>query len=189
MNYALTSFDYPPRSEAEIANFIGPPLDQSLKAFSGSENDKHIDELITKYRERYLEVGYKENELYPDSIEMLTLLKNNNRAMGVCTSKHQPIAEQILQHFAIDHFFDFVSGPLDKTTKAKQLEELLRQNKISNDSIMIGDRAIDLTSAQQNNLAGAGVLWGYGNLAELSAEAPNFIFSSSMELANTLSVA
>lgn len=185
MNYALTSFGYSPRQEAEISKYIGPPLDQTLSALSESDDEVHIDELIAKYRERYFEIGFKENQLYPGVVDMLTALKAENIKMGVCTSKHQTIAIQILQHFEINGFFDFVSGPLDKITKAKQLEELLQQEAISNSSLMIGDRAIDLTSAKQNTLACAGVLWGYGDLEELSAESPNYVFASPMELSNT----
>ncbi len=46
---------------------------------------------------------------------------------------------------------------------------------------MIGDRAVDLIAAHKNGLHGAGVLWGYGSLSELTIENPKYIFSKPLE--------
>jgi len=185
MNYALTSFDYAPQAEEKIAQFIGPPLEEAMEALTDSSSSYHIDELVAKYRERYFEIGYAENKLYPNIVEMLSRLHESNIFMGVCTSKYQTIAEKILQQFEIDRFFGFINGPLEKKEKATQLKELLDENTITKNSIMIGDRYVDLTAAKKNSLRNAGVLWGYGDLKELSAERPNYIFSNPMELAST----
>ena len=187
MNYALTSFDYPPRAEAEIAQYIGPPLEETIQRLTDSNDDQHIDELVAKYRERYFEVGYKENELYADIAEMLSALSNHNFRMGVCTSKHQTVAKKIIERFEINQYFDFIDGPTGRTTKAEQLTQLLTDKTITKASIMIGDRFVDLTAAKTNGLASAGVLWGYGSLAELSADEPRYIFKSPLELAKTFS--
>ncbi|NKB33995.1 MAG: HAD hydrolase-like protein [Pseudomonadales bacterium] len=185
MNYALSSFDYAPRGEDEIAQYIGPPLEETIQKLTGSQDEQHIDEMIVRYRERYFEIGYTENELYPNIEEMLSVLKNNNLAMGVCTSKHQTAAEKILERFEITKYFEFIDGPTEKTIKAKQLEKLLGANTISKNSIMIGDRSVDLIAAKSNGLAKAGVLWGYGTSDELNAEDPEYVFSSPRELVET----
>ena len=183
MNYALTSFGYPPRKESEIAKHIGPPLEKTISLLTDNTDEKHIDELIAKYRERYFEIGYKENSLYPEIHAMLEILKAKKHRMGICTSKHKTIAERIVQRFKIDIFFEFVDGPTRKASKKSQLKKLLEAKIITKQSMMIGDRAVDLVAARSNSLASAGVLWGYGNQIELSKEKPKFLFKTPIELA------
>ena len=182
MNFALSSFDYTPLSEQEITRHIGPPLEETIQQIIGSDDGYHVDEVVAKYRERYFEIGYTENKLYPHILEMLSNLAERDIRMGVCTSKFQSIAEKILEKFTVRQYFEFVSGPTKKMVKAKQLENLLAKNIISGNAIMIGDRAIDLIAAKSNRLAKAAVLWGYGDEKELLAEKPEFLFADPPQL-------
>ena len=183
MNFALTSFDYSPLPEQKIAQYIGPPLEEIVQRLTGSNDENHIDALVAKYRERYFEFGYTENELYPEIPEMLAKLAERNIRMGVCTSKHLHVAEKIVESFGLSQYFDFINGPTCKMIKAQQLENLLAATTISKNAIMIGDRAVDLIAANANGLAKAGVLWGYGDEDELLPEKPDFMFAEPAQLA------
>lgn len=182
MNYALTTFDHPPIAEHEITPYIGPPLEIALRELSGSNDEDYIKRLMTTYRERYGELGYAENTVYSGIYEMLEALREQEIPMGVCTSKLGKYAVKVLQEFNLIDFFQFVSGGDYNVRKQDQLAELLASGTIQSDSLMIGDRAIDLTSAKINGLAGAGVLWGYGGRQELQNESPLFLFESPEEL-------
>ncbi len=48
---------------------------------------------------------------------------------------------------------------------------------------MIGDRAVDIASAKDNNLDGIGVIWGFGSYEELLETDPSAILKSPNELA------
>jgi phosphoglycolate phosphatase len=172
MNYALTSFDYPPRSTDEIAAFIGPPLEAAIAEFTGSNDETHIKELIKRYRERYGELGFAENTVYDGIPQMLAGFKQQGIAMGVCTSKFGKYAQKIIDEFDLHQYFEFVSGGDYGIRKQDQLAQLLADGSISSESLMIGDREIDLSAAKANALAGGGVLWGYGSKQELEAEKP-----------------
>lgn len=185
MNFALASFGYHPRTEQEIKTRIGPPLEDTIAQFIECDDESQIRAMVKKYRERYGEFGYKENTLYPGIKEMLTALRSSNIAMGVCTSKFRPYAIKVLDHFELSEYFDFVSGPEFGMNKAQQLDLLLEAGTINENSLMIGDRAIDLSSAHQNGLSSAGVLWGFGSEEELLSESPRFIFEAPDQLAKT----
>jgi phosphoglycolate phosphatase len=176
INYALEHFSYAPRAASELAAYIGPPLDQTFSILTGITDEKWLLELVTKYRERYLEVGYAENVLYPEVKETLSRLYNAGVPMAVCTSKREDLARKILQMFDLQDYFLFVSGGDVGIHKWQQIEMLLAQNSITKSSLMIGDRAVDLMAAHKNGLASAGVLWGYGSEAELFAERPAYLF-------------
>lgn len=183
MNYALSSHGYQPRSEQEIRPYIGPPLEVALGELAESADEAHIRELVTTYRERYGELGYRENMVYEGIHALLDSLQEQGFRMGVCTSKFEKYAIKVLEEFELDKYFAFVSGSGGYgMTKSDQLRDLLNNGDISDNSLMIGDRYIDLTSAHKIGLHSAGVLWGYGSEEELVAENPRFIANSPTHL-------
>ncbi len=187
MNYALSSHDYQPRSEQEIKPYIGPPLEIALSDLSGSTDEAHIKELVATYRERYGELGFRENAVYDGVYELLETLQARGYRMGVCTSKFEKYAIKVLEEFKLDKYFAFVSGSAGYgMTKADQLGELLANKVVLESSLMIGDRDIDLSSAQKTGLRCAGVLWGYGSEEELTAERPEFIAESPSQLGEAI---
>ena len=63
---------------------------------------------------------------------------------------------------------------------------LLNSKVIDNGAIMVGDRSVDIKSAQENGLRSIGVLWGFGDYAELSEASPSYILEKVEELPNVL---
>ncbi len=186
MNYALSSHDHQPKSEIEIRPYIGPPLETALGDLSGSTDEIHIKQLMATYRERYGELGYAENTVYDGIYPLLDLLKSKGFRMGVCTSKFEKYAVQILELFKLDGYFDFVSGGDYGIAKSDQLIELLGKKEVDESSLMIGDRDIDLISARLAGLNSAGVLWGYGSEEELQVEQPVFVCQTPGQLGEQL---
>jgi phosphoglycolate phosphatase len=186
INYALTHFGYESLSQAEIAKYIGPPLDEIFRSITGKQTDCHA--LVTKYRERYSEIGYTENVLYPGVTEVLLKLKSTNVPMAICTSKRQDFAEKILEMFGLNHCFRFISSGDIGISKSQQIKTLLSQDQINKSAVMIGDRAVDLIAAHKNDLQAGGVLWGYGSQDELLDENPLYLFSSPSELIGLIPV-
>ena len=183
INYALEAQGFEHKAEQELVTFIGPPLDEAFSTLTGSKDRELIASLVAKFRERYSDVGYSENCLYPGVIEVLEKLSAIQEIkLGVCTSKRVDFAERILELFSLSHYFSFVDGGDVGIEKWQQLGALLDKGTISSKSIMIGDRYIDITAAHKNNLQSAGVLWGYGSHGELSQHGPAYIFTSPDEL-------
>jgi phosphoglycolate phosphatase len=182
INYALEHFGYTPLMQAELACYIGPPLDESFKLITKSNDSKQINDLVAKYRERYSDIGYAENILYPHISEALAQISATEIPLAVCTSKRADFAERILSLFNLRHYFSFVNGGDIGIQKWQQIKELHSRGLVSVNSVMVGDRAVDLIAANKNGLTAAGVLWGYGSQLELSQENPYYLFNSPLEL-------
>lgn len=187
MNYALTSFDYSPLPDRDITRHIGPPLEQTIAHLTGTDDPEHIDAVAAAYRERYGDIGFRENTVYDGVPEMLQQLLDADYRLGVCTSKLQINAQRVIDTFNLNRYFDFINGSSGHVGKTEQLSELLAQQKIDAASIMIGDRAVDLVAAHSNGMQSIGVLWGYGSRSELQSESPRHLFQTPEELANELS--
>lgn len=181
INFALVHFGFGPQESGRLAAFVGPPIDQTFSELTGLSSDAHINALVAKYRERYADLGYAENVLYPGVRDALAALSSAGALMAVCTSKRKDFAERILAMFDLRHYFSFVDGGEIGVHKWQQIEALRSQGKVSDASVMVGDRAFDLIAAHRNSLRSGGVLWGYGSYAELSNERPQYLFSSPME--------
>lgn len=138
--------------------------------------------MVASYRERYADVGFSENVLYPGIAQAIGRLDQAGVALGLCTSKPAGFAEKILRLFDIRERFRFISGGDIGIAKRDQLASLLVQGLISASSCMIGDRAVDIMAAKANRLISAGVLWGHGSLQELQETAPDFLLSSPRQL-------
>lgn len=172
INYALEHFGHAPVPPDRVSPLIGPPLDHSFRTLTGVAASDHIAELVAKYRERYAQVGYSENVLYPGIPEALDTLSKAGVRFGLCTSKRVDFAESILRMFGLRHHFAFLSGGEIGVHKKQQLTALLEQGTVSQASLMIGDRAIDVEAANANGLGAIGVLWGHGTEEELRSAKP-----------------
>jgi phosphoglycolate phosphatase len=183
INHALTSCGYRPRAQSELAQYVGPPLDETFKILTDA-SDADLRNLVSLYRNRYAEVGFSENIIYPGIVAALSELSKKGVSLGVCTSKREDFAEKILRMFKIRDHFGFVSGGDIGVTKGQQIARLLIDNTINSQALMIGDRAVDVLAAHENGIGSVGVLWGYGSRSELSDQSPLCLLEGVDELIN-----
>ena len=179
INFALESHDFESKDEDEIGSLIGLSLDRMYAQLVEATEPSLVSSLVAKYRERYAEIGYAENTLYEGIETSLRFLHSQTAShLGICTTKPADMAQKILEMFDLDQLFEFVSGGDIGIEKHQQLEQLLHDDAISQNSLMIGDRFIDIRAARHNQLQSAAVLWGYGSRAELESEQPSYLLQS-----------
>lgn len=186
VQYALQKAGIEVSNLDELESFIGPPLQVSFQEIYGF-NDMQIEQAINDYRERFTERGMFENKLYENIPALLTNLKQQGYILAIATSKPTVFAEQILQYFNLEHFFDFVAGSnLDGTRSAKgEVITFAREhfNEVNSDQfMMIGDRKYDIVGAHENQMDSIGVTYGYGSLDELTEAQATYIVNSVNEL-------
>jgi phosphoglycolate phosphatase len=190
VQYALEYFDIIVDDLKELNRFIGPPLKDSFKKFYNFDDEK-AELGMKKYRERYADTGIYENSLYDGIIELLEALKKNNKKIILATSKPEVYAKQILKYFKIDSYFNFVAGADFEETRVNKgdvIKYALEGAEISDLSkvIMIGDREHDVIGAKENNIKVIGVLYGYGDVIELTQARADYIAKDTRELLNML---
>jgi phosphoglycolate phosphatase len=182
INYALESLSYDPVDPEQIRPLIGPPLTQIFEHFLGALPDADMQDLVDKYRERYATVGYAENEIYDGIPDIIGQLAGSGYRMGICTSKRADYAQRIVDMFGLGQHFSFVDGGGDGIEKRQQIESMIALGMPVNTAIMIGDRAVDVLAGKSNDLASAGVLWGFGERQELEEAAPDHLLESPTDL-------
>lgn len=169
--HAFTKMGLPLPDLTAVEKYIGPPMHDVFAELLGGREPTQMKAIIGHFRERFADVGLFENEPYSGIYDVLTELKALGHPMLVCTSKPRVYAERILTHFNFMPYFSAVYGAeLDGThaDKRELLGYLLREEMLSGSScVMIGDRKHDAQAAHANGAKSLGVLYGFGDEAEL----------------------
>ena len=186
VNHALDEHGYEPARPGQVRSMIGPPLNEIFVSLLGPLDENRMLELIDSYRDRYASVGYAENVIYDDMPEIVTALYESGYRMGVCTSKRADYAAKIVDMFGLGGFFEFVDGGDVHIKKYMQIERLVATGIEAAETVMIGDRAVDIEAARKNDIVAVGVIWGFGDRAELETAGPDHIVDSPRELLEIL---
>lgn len=190
VGYALEKFDIHPASREELYPYIGPPLIDSFQEYHGLTPEQ-AQQAVRYYRERFSVKGLFENEVYPGIPELLQRLKDLGVTPVVATSKPEEFTVRILEHFDLARYFDFVGGNTlreERPTKGAVIA-YIRENfpDISGENaVMVGDRKYDVEGAHAHGLPALGVLYGYGDGAELTAAGADWMAGSVAEVGEIL---
>ena len=177
--YALKKFGIEVEDRAVLYKFIGPPLLESFEKFYGLS--KAESELaLHYYREYFKPYGLYENEVYEGIREVLERLKEKGKKLLLATSKPEEFAKEILHHFQLEQYFDFVAGATMDEKRVKKGDVIayaLESCGITEltSVLMIGDREHDVIGAKDNGIDCVGVLYGYGDYAELEKAGAKYI--------------
>lgn len=180
VQYALRSMGEPELDEQTLKYFVGPPLEVSFAEKCGFNAEQCV-EAVKKYREYYPEKGIFELEFFSSTLETLETLHAAGVKIAVGSSKPEPFIVKILEHFELEHLFDFVSGAAfgekkaDKSHIVKKALEGLGVEDLST-AVMVGDRCFDVEGARIAGIKSIGVLeGGYGDEAEFKTAGADWI--------------
>lgn len=184
--YAYKHFGMEIPSYEKLCTFIGPPLVETFKNNFGFD-DKKAEEGVKVYREYFSTKGLFENSVYPGIETLLEKLKKNQKHLVVATSKPELFAFQILEHFNLSKYFDFICGSLMDESRSEKSEVISYalgkcKNPPPEKILMIGDRKHDILGAKKNGIKSCGVLFGYGSKEELENSGADFICKNIKEL-------
>ena len=130
---------------------------------------------------------------------MLADLRAEGRKLAIASSKPTLFVEQILDHFEIRAYFDYIVGSnMDGTRSRKEevVEEALRQmlpagmtpHEKRDAVAMVGDRKFDIEGACAHGITSAGVSFGYAQEGELEQAGADFIVDSVKALFDVLTL-
>ena len=187
VQYALEKMGKPEPDPENLKCFVGPPLKTQFMSYAGFTEEEAI-KAVEFYRERYVQTGMFENELYPGIEELLVYLKDHGCILAVASSKPEEFCKQIIEHFCLTGYFtEIVGSGMDETltTKPEVIETALERLGMSDkrpDVVMVGDRAYDVMGAHECGIQCVGVSYGYGSMEELIKAGVTYVAESVEEL-------
>ncbi len=170
--FALDRLGVEPPDEATLRRCVGPPLRESFGWLLDTRDADTIESAIDHYRERFGDLGWRENVVYDGIVDAMARMAEADVPMYLCTSKPEIFARRIVTLFGFLPQLQGVygadlAGRFDD--KVKLFAHIMATEKLDPDhAIMIGDRSHDLRAARMNGARAVGVLWGYGSREELA---------------------
>ncbi len=187
---ALRALGHDPDEALDITHFIGPPLEDMLRALLQAHDDDRIDEAVAAYRRHYGESGLLGSELYPGIGNALEDMRQAGLRIYIATSKREVFARRIAEHLKLAGYFDGIygsvhGGRLDH--KPELLAHVLSEQDLpASHTLMVGDRRHDIAGAHAVNMRGVGVLWGYGSRDELETAGADHLVEQTADLAHAV---
>lgn len=178
--YALEKYGIDVKDRTELYKFIGPSLLNSFQDYYGFSEEQAV-QAVEYYREYYQKTGIYENYVYEGIPELLKELKAEGITLLVATSKPEPFARLIMEHYHLADYFTYIAGAtMDNKTRVKKADVIryAMQNCEAEDKkklVMVGDRKHDILGAKEVGIDSVGVLFGYGDREELEQAGATYI--------------
>lgn len=173
-----------PVPDGDLAGrIVGPPMHVTLTAMGLGGR---ADEAIAAYRADYTTRGWAMNSVFDGVPALLADLRTAGVRLAVATSKAEPIARKIIEHFGLDDHFEVIAGASPdgvRSSKSDVVAHAIAQlEPLPLHVLMVGDRAHDVEGAAAHGIDTVVVEWGYG--------ADDFIdYVSAMPLTHVATVA
>lgn len=172
--HALAAVGVEPPAGDLAAQVVGPPMIQTLSALGLGER---AEEALAAYRADYTDRGWAMNALYDGIAELLGDLRAAGVRLAVATSKSEPAARRILDHFGIAAHFEVIAGAGadgSRAAKSEVLAHALGQlGRLPAQVLMVGDRIHDVEGANSHGIDTVVVEWGYGASDFAASGAPS----------------
>lgn len=190
VHYALKKKNIVENHPEELLSFIGPPLHLSFKNRYHLTDEKAF-EIVRVFREYFAVKGIFENTLYSGIFELLQELKRQKKTIALATAKPTHFAKQVIEHFKIAPFIDYIAGANTDGSRTDKKEIVayakeITGNKPDTEYLMIGDREYDIMGAHFNNVETCWVTYGYGVEAIVIKENPKYICHTVADLSDLL---
>ena len=147
-------------------HIIGPPLNETFINLIEKPTDKLINSMVKDFKFFYDKEDYKLSRLFPEILECLKLLKNQNKILIIITNKRKAPTKKIIKLLNLDEVFKS-SYSLDSfnpkmKSKFNVIKEVLSLERINpKKAIYVGDRIEDGEASNKNNIEFIMVPWGY----------------------------
>jgi phosphoglycolate phosphatase len=189
VHYALDRVGVSANVDTPIESLIGSSLlDIFCNSFGMPEEQAEV--AIFHYREHFDRLGQNGTRVYPGIRNVLSALQNAGFQLYIATVKPTSIAEKVLSDMQLRTYFDGVAGSSmnhERRDKADIIAHALHKHELDPlQSMMVGDRAQDITGAQDNGLFSVAVSYGFGTREELDAAGPDHMVDHSQEILELL---
>ncbi len=152
VNYALTSMGYKERPRNEIRRTIGMTLPETFTRLTQNGEEAQRAMFRTLFMEKADQVMTAMTELLPDTVPVLTYLKDKGFTTGIVTTKCHYRIDEILGKFDISRLVDIIVGGDDVKNNKPHPEALLtamdKLRATAGDIVYIGDSVIDAETAR-----------------------------------------
>ncbi len=173
-NFALARHNFPTHHISSYPHFVGNGISKLIERVLPAE---HRDEAtITSLREDFISYYniHKADHTQPYSgiEELLTKLHEAGIKMAVASNKYQEAAHELILHYFPDIPWVAIQGQapgIPTKPDPSSIFTILSEHPTPKaDVVMVGDSAVDVTTARRAAIDSIAVTWGFGKLKDIT---------------------
>ena len=187
VQYALRQVDPrdPPDSDTILME-VGKPLEVILREVGYPTDKQSTATFVDEYRRHFIANFKNHTKVFPNTREVLDMLRQVSVRLALVTTKHQVQADSIVAALGLADFFDYVHGWQEGRKHKPDPEPYLtaaeRLGVFPAEALVVGDTEQDVVAAQAAGMTSCAVTWGFRPLLMLKALRPDFIISRVTDL-------
>lgn len=191
-NSALEKFGFPKIEEERYKALIGDGRDiliHRMLAEFGADTDENFQKVRAAYDNLYEADYLYLAKPYPYVEEMLGKLKESGIKLAVLSNKPDNVARPIVENTFGDTFSEIWGKRDDFPTKPNPtaaLEICRIMNEDVNNTVFIGDTAVDVKTGKNAGFYTIGVEWGFRDRKELEDAGADYIAKSALDIVNAV---
>ncbi|HHU56017.1 MAG TPA: HAD-IA family hydrolase [Acholeplasmataceae bacterium] len=167
--------------EKLLQSFFGPPLPDTFRKVE--QDEEKIKILMAEYQDFSNKNAKKYLTVYPNTLEILKYLKENNHTIVVLSNKITSAIQYEFETVGIIDYFDEIIG-YDKVVNPKPHPEGIYklQQKYNSKCIFVGDSIIDINTATNAGIKSVGVTWALTTKEDLIGAGADYIIDNFIDL-------
>lgn len=185
-NYALESKGHNRHPLAAYPYMVGNGVRKLMERAQPDASPEEIDELLVLFREYYDKHCTDYTKPYEGISELLKQLTDKGISVAVATNKYESAAKRIINHFFPDIPFAAVLGQIEdrpvKPDPSIDFAVLLAHPTPKQETMHVGDSAVDIETARRACITSVGVTWGFRPITELRKAYADHIVSSPSDI-------
>ncbi|AWL12031.1 Phosphoglycolate phosphatase [Saliniradius amylolyticus] len=181
--------ELPVPDDEAVKEIIGISLGPSLKRLFGELPEARMEQLVSAYRDEYVELNTTPTPLFNGVPELLTRLHGEGRTLAVATGKARRGLKRVWQQTNTGHFFhgSRCGDETESKPHPQMLEQLLEELDVPvHQAVMIGDTVHDMKMAEAIGMDRIGVSFGAHHPSRLESHKPKAIVDNIDQLAALL---
>jgi len=172
-------------ADETVYSYVGNGAPVLVRRALPGRDEEEIERGLRFFLEYYRDHMLDATTLYPGVREGLDQLLAADVKMAVLTNKPVRFSEHLIKGLGLEgHFFRIYGGNSfeEKKPHPRGIELLMEESGIGREqTIMIGDSAVDVMTARNAEVRACGVSWGF-QPETFAAAPPDFVIDSMSEL-------
>lgn len=192
MNTVLACLGYPthpvPDYRFKVGNGVAKLVERALP--EAARQPAVMAEALQQFLDYYNRHDMEATAPYAGIPELLRQLRARGLQLAVASNKPHAAAVEIVRHYFGNGLFDCVYGQRPgapvKPDPAIVRDILQALHRTPEETLYVGDSAVDMETARRSGLVSVGVLWGFRPESELRAAGARHIAASPDEILSLL---
>lgn len=191
MQMTIAELQLPSRSDNECASTIGLPLTGCFKALYPDLQTEQLQHCADTYRRIFSQnLLTIKPQTFPHVVETLSILKEQGFILTIASSRSHVSLVELTHDMGIADNISFLVGADDvkeaKPNPEPVLYTLTTMQCNADETLVVGDMAVDILMGVRAGAKTCGVTWGNGKKKELLEAGADYVIDNMKELFETV---